>query len=304
MEGSVSLKVLAGYLQSSCPLKCVFRVVSAFMESFCCRVSPRYFQTGAPRKVWLKSSHQGQINYLWGPELAIKQDWDLQLAFIFYYCVNCHGSSQACQQSSCLCVRPWPWEYRRAQIISDITISLQPSYFLFFRFPGSQKRRMYCVNIQRSCIENLSYLKFKKGEYLKCFIFTHCDNILNLLSFPLCRLTANWNDWSFWVASRIKVNKQGSQLAEVCFKTTEFEIDQSHFQFHSHLWLRREKWSSIEVILHQRDGTRKYLRFNPIRLGQMDTSTSMDIINWTGFRTRKSGVAMPWCDLMIENGHY
>ena len=89
MEGSVSLKVLAGYLQSSCPLKCVFRVVSAFMESFCCRVSPRYFQTGAPRKVWLKSSHQGQINYLWGPELAIKQDWDLQLAFIFYYCVNC-----------------------------------------------------------------------------------------------------------------------------------------------------------------------------------------------------------------------
>ena len=136
--------------------------------------------------------------------------------------------SETCQQS-CLCVRPWPWEYRRAQIISDITISLQACFFLFFRFPGSQKRRMYCVNIQRSCIENLSYLKFKKGEYLKCFIFTHCDNILNLLSFPLCRLTANWNDWSFWVASRIKVNKQGSQLAEVCFKTTEFEIDQSHF---------------------------------------------------------------------------
>ena len=200
-------------------------------------------------------------------------------------------------------VGPWPWEYRRAQIISDITISLQACYFLFFRFPGSQKRRMYCVNIQRSCIENLSYLKFKKGEYLKCFIFTHCDNILNLLSLPLCRLTANWNDWSFWVASRIKVNKQGSQLAEVCFKTTEFEIDQSHFQFHSHLWLRLEKWSSIEVFLHQRDGTRKYLRFNPIRSGQMDTSASMDIISWTGFRTRKSRVAMPWCDLIIENGH-
>ena len=105
-----------------------------------------------------------------------------------------NGPSETCQQS-CLCVRPWPWEYRRAQIISNITISLQPCYFLFFRFPGSQKRRMYCVNIQRSCIENLSYLKFKKGEYLKCFIFTHCDNILNLLSFPLCRLTANWNDW-------------------------------------------------------------------------------------------------------------